>query len=151
VKIVIGGDHAGYALKEKLKKFLGEKGIQVTDIGTNGLESVDYPDYAEKAASLVASGEYTYGILVCGTGNGMAMAANKIPRIRAAVCNDLYSARYSREHNDANILALGAWIIGCELAKDIINIWLNTQFLGDRHAHRIKKITNIEKRMKIRD
>ncbi|HAW60122.1 MAG TPA: ribose 5-phosphate isomerase B [Actinobacteria bacterium] len=146
MKVIIGSDHAGYGLKEEIKKFLEERGTKVTDVGTNGLESVDYPDYVEKVACPVAKGDYTRGILVCGAGIGMAMTANKIPGIRAAVCNDLYSARCSRKHNDANILALAARIIDVDLAVEIVDVWLKTKFLGGRHARRVGKIMEVERK-----
>ncbi|MDI6891651.1 MAG: ribose 5-phosphate isomerase B [Actinomycetota bacterium] len=146
MKVIIGSDHAGYALKEEIKKFLKERGADFTDVGTNGLESVDYPDYAEKVAYPVAKGDYAYGILVCGAGIGMAMVANKVPGIRAAVCNDLYSARCSREHNDANILALAARIIDADLARAIVDTWLKVEFLGGRHARRVEKMMEIERK-----
>ena len=143
MKIVIGSDHAGY----ELKLYLGEMLLgqhQVVDIGTDGPDSVDYPDYAVKAARLVASGDAERGILVCGTGIGMSIAANKICGVRAALAFDPYTAKQSRRHVDANVLALGALVTGKGLAAEIVRAWLETPFEGGRHERRIEKIRRLE-------
>ena len=143
MKIVIGSDHAGYELKLYLREMLF--GLhQVIDIGTDGPDSVDYPDYAAKAARLVASGEAERGILVCGTGIGMSIAANKICGVRAALAFDPYTAKQSRRHVDANVLALGALVTGKGLAAEIVRVWLETPFEGGRHDRRIEKIRRLE-------
>ncbi len=144
MKIAIGSDHAGFKLKEEIKKFLEEKGIEVVDFGTNSEERVDYPDYAIPLAESVAKGEETFGILICGTGIGMSIAANKVKGIRASLVSDVYSAHSAREHNNANILCMGGRVLGTELAKEITNAWLNAEFLGGRHERRINKIAEYE-------
>lgn len=141
-KIIIGSDHAGFNLKNKLIKHLEEKGIQVEDAGTHSTESCDYPIIAKKVANKIINGNYTKGILICGTGIGMSITANKVNGIRAAVVSDTCSAKMSRLHNDSNILCLGERIVGEELAKDITDIWISTEFLGERHARRVKLIEN---------
>ncbi|MBE0446509.1 MAG: ribose 5-phosphate isomerase B [Actinobacteria bacterium] len=147
MKVIIGADHAGYALKEELKEVLRQEGIEFLDIGTiNGEDSVDYPDFAERVARKVAAGGFDRGVIVCGTGIGVAIAANKVRGIRAANCSDPISARFSREHNDANVLTVGERIIGPAVAKEILRIWLNTDFMGGRHAIRVNKISAIEER-----
>jgi len=146
MRIAIGADHAGFALKEDIKKALAEIGLPAEDFGTGSSDSVDYPDFAERVARGVAAGQFDRGILICGTGIGMAMAANKIPGIRAATVTDTDMARLSREHNDANILAIGARILDRKKALEIVRIFLETPFAGDRHQRRIDKITNLEKR-----
>ncbi len=144
-KIAIASDHGGWHLKEILKPFLKDLGYGYTDFGTSSEESVDYPDFALALAEAVRTGEYKKGILVCETGLGMSMAANKIPGIRAALCNDIFTAKMSREHNDANILAIGGRIVEEEPAKEIVKIWLQTKFSNaSRHKQRIKKIKEIE-------
>ncbi len=143
--IAIGCDHGGYELKLAIMKHLDAKGIEYKDFGCCSSESVDYPDYAYPVAKAVAAGEYEKGILICGTGIGMSIAANKVKGIRCALCGDTFSAHATREHNDSNILALGGRVIGCELALDIVDIWLDTDFSnGPRHINRIGKITAIE-------
>lgn len=144
--LAIGSDHAGFLLKSKLIDYLQEKQIDFKDVGTFIEESVDYPDYAVKVAKLVASGKYTAGILVCGTGLGMSIVANKIPGIYAALCNSTNLAEMSRRHNDANILCLGGRIISVDEAKSILNIWLQTPFDDGRHALRINKIKELTDR-----
>ncbi len=144
MKIAIGSDHAGFKLKEEIKRFLEEKGIEVVDFGTNSEERVDYPDYAIPLAESVAKGEETFGILICGTGIGMSIAANKVKGIRASLVSDVYSAHSAREHNNANILCMGGRVLGTELAKEITNAWLNAEFLGGRHERRINKIAEYE-------
>lgn len=143
--IAIGADHGGYRLKEHLAFRLREAGHEVTDVGTDSPESVDYPDFARAVAELVARGECSAGIVVDGAGIGSAMAANKVPGVRAALCYDLSTARNSREHNHANVLTLGAGMIGNALAWQIVEEWLNTPWGGDRHARRVDKITDIER------
>ncbi|HBT50453.1 MAG: Ribose 5-phosphate isomerase RpiB [Caldanaerobacter subterraneus] len=144
--IALGSDHAGYELKEVIKKYLEEKGIPYKDFGTFNEESVDYPDYALKVAEAVASGECTEGILVCGTGIGMSITANKVPGIRAAHVEDVFSAKAAKEHNNANILCMGGRVTGPGLAIMMVEEWLNATFQGGRHQKRIDKITEIEKK-----
>jgi ribose 5-phosphate isomerase B len=138
--IIIGSDHAGYDLKEKLKSYLIEKGYEVEDAGTTSEISVNYVDYGKKVAEAVSSGRVPRGILICGTGIGMSMVANRYKNVRAALCSDLFSAKMSRLHNDANILALGGRIIGDILAFELVQTWLSTEFEGGRHLERIKKL-----------
>lgn len=135
--MVIGCDHAAFPLKETIKSFLLHKGIPVTDIGAHSLASVDYPDIAIQVARSISEGKYHRGILLCGTGLGMSMVANKFSRVRAGLCNDLYSAIMSRRHNDANVLVLGGRVIGEALALEIVQAWLDTPFEGGRHQRRI--------------
>ncbi len=144
MKIAIGSDHAGFALKEEIKKFLEEKGIEVVDFGTHSEERVDYPDYAIPLAESVAKGEEELGILICGTGIGMSIAANKVKGIRASLVSDVYSAHSAREHNNANVLCMGGRVLGTELAKEITNAWLDAKFSGGRHERRIEKIAKYE-------
>ncbi|MFQ6059278.1 MAG: ribose 5-phosphate isomerase B [Anaerolineae bacterium] len=144
--IALGADHGGYAMKEDLKAYLQELGYTVKDCGTFGPQSVDYPDFAYAVAKLVSDGECTRGIIVNGAGIGSCMVANKVPGVRAALCYDLSSARNSREHNDANVLTLGGRLIGPDLARQIVQLWLNTEFAGGRHARRVNKIMETEKR-----
>lgn len=144
MKIAIGSDHAGFGLKEDVLALLKETGSEVIDCGTNTTASVDYPDFGEKVSRMVSAGEVDRGILICGTGIGMSMVANKFPNVRAALCNDLFSAKMSRLHNDANILVLGGRIIGKDLAAEIVRTWLDTAFEGDRHMRRLQKIKKIE-------
>lgn len=141
--IAIGSDHAGYALKCEVIKHLEETGVQFIDCGCNG-ESVDYPDIAEKTCAEVTSGRADKAILICGTGVGISISANKIKGIRAALCGDWYSAKYTRLHNDANVLCMGGRVIGAGLACEITDIFLNTEFEGGRHARRVEKIMNLE-------
>ncbi len=144
MKISVGADHAGYELKNAIKQHLQAAGYEVTDEGTNGPESVDYPDYAKLVAEDVAQGRAERGILVCGTGIGMAMAANKVPGILAAnVCNEL-EARMSREHNNANVLCLGGRILDAAKALGLVDIWMKTEFAGGRHQRRVDKIAALE-------
>lgn len=144
--VALGCDHAGWELKERLKAWLIQTGHQVLDFGTHSPDPVDYPDYAIQVADSVASGKAERGVLICGTGIGMAMAANKIPGVRAAFCPDLFTARLSREHNDSNVLTLGGRLMGREMAIEILGIWLATPFQGGRHSRRIAKITEAEER-----
>lgn len=142
--IAIGSDHGGYELKEHVKKHLVENGVEVKDFGTFSEASVDYPDCAKPVCEAVISGEAERGILLCGTGIGISIAANKYKGIRAALCSDVYSATMAKQHNDANILCLGGRVTGRELAFMIVDTWLKTEFEGGRHAERIKKIHDIE-------
>jgi len=144
--VAVGADHAGFHLKEALKGWLIDHGYQVADYGTHTAEPVDYPDYAAEVAEAVADGKVERGVLVCGTGIGMAIAANKVPGVRAALCSDLYTARMSREHNDANVLALGGRLMGPEMAVDILRMWIETDFGNDRHRRRLHKIDDLERR-----
>lgn len=146
MRIALGSDHGGFTLKEEIKKYLNEKGMEYKDFGTHTTDSCDYPDIALPAARAVASGEYDRGILICGTGIGIGIAANKVHGIRAALCHDTFSARASREHNNANILTMGERVIGRGLAMDIVDIWLKTEFTGGRHQRRVEKIHEIETR-----
>ena len=146
VVVALGTDHGGVDLKETLKAFLNENGYEVIDVGTHTKDSVDYPDIALNVAELVASGQAWRGVVIDGAGIGSCMAANKVPGVRAAMCYDHATAYNSREHNNANVLTLGAGLIGTNLAKQIVQTWLNTAFGGGRHARRVDKITAIEKR-----
>ena len=139
-KIIIGSDHAGYPMKEKVKANLQKHGIKVEDIGTYSEESVDYTDFGKKVASKVSDGTFDRGILICGTGLGMSMVANRFRGVRAALANDLFSAIMSRRHNDSNILALGGRLIGDTLAMQVVDTWLDTPFEGGRHQRRIEKM-----------
>jgi ribose 5-phosphate isomerase B len=143
--VAIGADHGGFTLKETLKSFLEGKDYSVIDCGTNNQDSVDYPDFAQKVAEQVASGTAWRGIMIDGAGIGSCMAANKVSGVRAAMCYDHATASNSREHNNANLLTLGAGLIGPNLAKQITNTFLETEFGGDRHARRVDKIMEIEK------
>jgi ribose 5-phosphate isomerase B len=138
--VVVGSDHAGFELKEKIKAALERRGIPVEDVGTHSTESVDYPDFAHRVAEAVASGRFRRGIVLCGTGLGVSMAANRHRGVRAAVAYDETTARLSREHNDANVLALGGRTIEPGLAERILDVWLETPFAGGRHVRRIEKI-----------
>ncbi|MCE5194737.1 MAG: ribose 5-phosphate isomerase B [Nitrospiraceae bacterium] len=144
--VAIGSDHAGIELKKHIISLLQELKVQSVDLGTDTPQSVDYPDYGEKVAKEVVSGRAERGILICGTGVGMSIVANKFAGIRAALCNDLFTARMSRQHNNANILVIGGRIVGIDLAKEIVRIWMNTEFEGGRHASRLVKIKNIEEK-----
>lgn len=143
-ELVIGSDHGGFTLKEAIKKHLAERGVAVMDMGTHSLDSVDYPDVAVAVARAVAAGEYERGIIICGTGIGVSIAANKVPGIRAALCHDTFSAAMSREHNDANILTMGERVIGQGLACMIVDTWLSSAFSGGRHARRVEKLNALD-------
>lgn len=143
MKIGIGSDHGGYELKEVIKEYLTSEGIEFVDYGTNSLGSVDYPDFGKRVADAVLNKEVDRGILICGTGIGISITANRIKGIRCALCSDTFSARMSRLHNDANILALGGRVLGKGLALDIVKIFLETEFEGGRHERRINKIDEI--------
>jgi ribose 5-phosphate isomerase B len=144
-KIVLGGDHAGFALKEKVREYLLRQGYDVEDAGPATPEPVDYPDFAQKVAERVANREADFGVLMCGTGLGVAIAANKVPGIRAATCNDTLSAHFARAHNDANVLAMGGRLIDEATARKVLDTWLSTPFEGGRHQRRVDKIAVIEK------
>ena len=135
--VVIGCDHAAYPLKEKIKAHLQKNGYAIEDVGTHSEDSVDYPEFAKKVAAPISTGHYKRGILLCGTGIGMSMAANKFANVRAALCTEPFSAEMSRRHNDANILVLGGRITGEALALDMVDVWLKTPFEGGRHQKRI--------------
>ena len=145
--IAIGSDHAGFALKVEIIKYLSENGFKYKDFGTSG-ESVpvDYPDIGLAVAEAVSAGIYERGIIICGTGIGISITANKVPGVRAALCTDSYTARMSREHNDANVLALGGRVIGRGVATDIVETWLKSGFNSGRHKTRVDKITAVEKK-----
>ena len=142
--IVIGSDHGGFSLKEEIKKHLEARGTQYVDIGCHNTNSVDYPDIAKEACQKITDGQCKMGILICGTGIGISMAANKVKGIRAVVCSEPYSAKLSREHNNTNILAFGARVVGIEMAKMIIDEWLAAEFMGGRHQTRVDMIMAIE-------
>jgi ribose 5-phosphate isomerase B len=144
MKIVLGCDHGGFELKEAIKKHLTDSGYSVVDIGTFNTDSVDYPDYGKRAAQMVADKEADKGIVICGTGIGISIAANKVKGIRCALCTNEYMAKMSRLHNDANMLALGNRVIGNGVALDIVDVWLSTDFEGGRHEGRVNKIMEIE-------
>ncbi len=144
MKVAIASDHGGLVLREEIKKVLDELEIEYDDFGCECSTSVDYPDYALPVAKKVANGEYDRGILICGTGIGMSIAANKVQGIRCALCHDVFSAKATREHNNSNILAMGERVIGPGLAVEIAKTWLTTEFLGGRHENRINKITAYE-------
>jgi ribose 5-phosphate isomerase B len=146
LKVALGSDHGGFYLKEEIAKHLKSKGIDFKDFGTKSEESCDYPDFALNVAEEVVAKNYDFGILVCGTGIGISIAANKVPGARAALCSDTFSAHACREHNDANILTIGQRVVGSGLAMDIVDTFLNSNFEGDRHARRINKISEIEKK-----
>lgn len=144
MNIAIASDHGGYELKKEVLKYLEEKNIKYKDFGTFSTESVDYPDMAIPCAEAVARGEYDRGIIICGTGIGVNIAANKVKGIRAALCHDTFSARMSRMHNNANIITMGGRVIGPSLAISVVEEWLNAEFEGGRHERRIEKIAQYE-------
>lgn len=147
MKIGLGSDHGGYNLKEEIKKHLQSKGIECVDFGTeNGVDSVDYPIYGEKVAKAVVSKDIDYGILCCGTGIGISLAANKVKGIRCAVVSDTFSAKMSKAHNNANMLSLGERVIGKGLALEIVDAWINTEFEGERHLRRVNMLNDIEQK-----
>jgi ribose 5-phosphate isomerase B len=145
VRIAVGADHAGYAVKERIKEELQRAGYEIIDFGTHTGESVDYPDYAQQVARSVAQAETGRGVLVCGTGLGMAITANKFRGIRAATCNDTYTARMAAEHTDANVLCVGARVVDADHAVAIVHEWLKGKFGGERHQRRIDKIAELER------
>lgn len=144
MKVVIASDHGGFLLKEELIATLTSLGYEMLDMGCYAPDSVDYVDYAQAAAQAVLSGQSDRAILICGTGIGMSIAANKFPGIRAALCHDCFSAEATRAHNDSNVLCIGARVIGSSLAESIIKIWLSTEFSGGRHQRRVDKIKDLE-------
>jgi ribose 5-phosphate isomerase B len=144
MKLGVGSDHAGYPAKEHLKRWLAERGHDVEDVGTHGTASVDYPDYAGQVGRLVASGTVQLGLLVCGSGIGMSIAANKVKGVRAAVCTEPFSSRHARLHNNANVLCLGARVTGLGLMEDTLEAFLAAGFEGGRHANRVEKIGRLE-------
>jgi ribose 5-phosphate isomerase B len=146
MKIAIGADHAGFALKQHLVASLTRLGHQIDDLGTHSKEPVDYPEICAQVARAVVEHRADRGIVIGGSGQGEQMAANKVPGTRAALCNDLYTARMSRQHNDANVLAIGGRIVACGLAEEIVELWLTTGFEGGRHQRRIDQIAALEKR-----
>lgn len=146
MRIALGSDHGGYNLKEEIKQWLAEKDYSFEDYGTYSTESCDYPDIALTVAQAVASGDCNLGILVCGTGIGVSIVANKVPGIRAALCHDTFSAKASREHNNANILTLGERVVGRGLALEIVETWLGATFSGGRHQRRVDKIMALDEK-----
>ena len=144
--VVIGCDHGGYELKLPILAYLAEEGYRVVDVGCDSTDSVNYPDYADKLCNVITSGKADIGILICGTGICMSMAANNHPGIRAACFENTYSARMTRAHNDANVLCLGARVIGAGLAVDMVELFLNTDFLGGRHSTRVEMLNELDKR-----
>jgi|TARA_B100001964_G_scaffold244310_1_gene325263 ribose 5-phosphate isomerase B len=146
LRIIIGSDHAGYKLKEHLKTYLVELGHEMRDVGAYDEQPVDYPDEAVEVAQGVANGNCDRGMLICGTGIGMSIAANKVPGVRAALVTDTMTAQLSRAHNDANVLCLGGWLVGEKLGEEIAKSWLDTMYDRGKHANRLRKITNIEGR-----
>jgi len=146
LRVAIGSDHGGFKLKAEIVAYLEERKIPYRDFGTYSMDSVDYPDFALEVSGAVVKGEFQRGILCCGTGIGVSIAANKVPGIRAALCHDTFSARMAAEHNNANIITLGERVIGPGLARDIVGAWLESEFVGGRHARRVEKISEIENR-----
>ncbi|MCK8828028.1 ribose 5-phosphate isomerase B [Natroniella acetigena] len=144
MKVALGSDHGGYNLKSKVQNLLDKLNIGYDDFGTDSCDSVDYPDFAKKVAVAVKKEEYERGILICGTGIGMSIAANKVKGVRAALCHDVFSAKATRQHNNSNVLTLGERVVGSELALEIVKVWLTTEFDGGRHQRRIDKIGQLE-------
>lgn len=142
--VAIGSDHGGFHLKEDIRRYLAELKIDFEDFGTHSTDSVDYPDISRQVAQAVADKKYDRGIIICGTGIGVSIAANKVKGIRAALCHDVYSAQMSREHNDANVLTMGERVIGAGLARAIVEKWLTTEFAGGRHSRRVCMISDLE-------
>ncbi len=144
MKVAVGSDHAGYRLKEFVKDWLQSKGYEVVDVGTDSEERVDYPEFAKKVASLVSKGEVDRGVLVCGSGIGMSLVANKFKGVRAALCHNIYAAKYSRLHNDSNVLCLGGRVTAEDLTREILETWFSTEFEEGRHLRRLRQIFRIE-------
>jgi ribose 5-phosphate isomerase B len=144
MKIALASDHGGFELKEIVREYLTEKGYEIMDLGTYNTDSVDYPDYGLKAGQEVAAGNADRGIVICGTGIGISISANKVKGIRCALCHDVYSAEMTRAHNDSNVLAMGGRVVGRDLALRIVKAWVESDFEGGRHARRIDKITEYE-------
>jgi len=147
-KILIASDHAGFILKDKLRSFLEQKGIGVKDLGTYSQERCDYPLLAYSLAGDISSGKYKRGILICKSGIGNSIVANRLPRVRAALCHNIVIAKLSRQHNDSNVLVLGSGFVKADMAKRIVMAWLNTKFLGGRHLKRVKLINRIDKNIR---
>jgi len=147
MKIVIGSDHAGFELKEDLRAYLGEQNVEVEDLGVKSAAPADYPDIGGALAEKISKGEFERGILICGSGVGMSIVANRFSGVRAALCHDLYTARMSREHNDANLLVLGGRLIAKGLAREILKVWLESRFQGGDHQRRVDKIKLIERKI----
>ena len=143
--IVIASDHGGFGLKEKLKPYLEKKGFKIKDLGTGSKDSCDYPKFAYSLAKAISRGKYKRGILICKSGIGNSIVANRLPGVRAALCYNIKAARLSREHNDSNVLVLGSLFVNLNLAKKIIGVWLNTEFKGGRYQRRLNQIKRIEK------
>lgn len=148
MKLVIANDHSSVELKQLIMEYLIEQGHEVINLGTDTTQSVNYPEYGEKAALMVSSGEVEGGVLICGTGLGISLAANKVTGIRAAVCSEPVTARLAKEHNNANMICFGARIVGAETAKAIVDAWLNSEFQGGRHQTRVDMIMDIERRQR---
>jgi len=146
MKVILSADHAGNTIRNEIKDLLEEMGIEYVDTGVEDASSVDYPDFALPAAERVAKGEFDRGILICGTGIGMSISANKVPGIRCALVHDVFSAKATRQHNDSNVLAMGERVIGPSLAREIAKVWLETEFEGGRHLRRVDKIRSYEKK-----
>jgi ribose 5-phosphate isomerase B len=147
-QLLIASDHAGFILKEKLKDYLTKKGIGVKDLGTNSLDSCDYPLYAYELGKNISSGKFKRGILICKSGIGTTIVANRFPGVRAALCHNLKIAKLSRQHNDSNVLVLGSAFVKPDLAKRMVTAWLNTEFLGGRHLRRVNLIKKIDKKIR---
>ena len=147
MRLALAADHGGFGLKEAVKGWLLEWGHEVIDMGTYSTESVDYSDYVGPAAALVSKGEVDRAVVLCGTGIGASMVAGKYPGVRAALCHNIYTAKMSRLHNDSNVLALGGRILGEDLAKEMVKVWLDTSFEGGRHKRRLEKLREIERRI----
>lgn len=146
--LVLGSDHGGLDLKAEVQKFLRQRGIEAKDLGTGQSDSVDYPDFAEKVAMAVSDGQAEGGILICGTGIGMSITANKFPGVRAALVTDEYMARMAKEHNNANVLVLGGRVLSCEKALCLVQVWLDSDYDGGRHQRRLDKIARIEQELR---
>lgn len=146
MKVVVGSDHAGYALKKEIVPVIEEMGHEVIDVGNDSADSVDYADYGIPAAEMVASGEADRGIIICGTGIGMSISANKVKGVRCALVHDMFTAKATREHNNTNVLAMGERVVGPGIAREIVKIWLATEFEGGRHERRVEKIMSYESR-----
>ncbi|MDN5331460.1 MAG: ribose 5-phosphate isomerase [Tepidanaerobacteraceae bacterium] len=150
MKVIIGSDHFGFDLKEVIKEHIESKGIEVVDIGVYDKTPVDYPDIGVALAERIASGEFERGILICGTGIGMAIVANKVPGVRAAVCHDVYSAERARKSNNAQVMTMGAQIVGPELAKKLVDVWLESEFQGGRSLPKVEKINKIDEKYRFK-
>lgn len=150
MKVIIGSDHFGFDLKEVIKEHIESKGIEVVDIGVHDKTPIDYPDIGVALAERIASGEFERGILICGTGIGMAIVANKVPGVRAAVCHDVYSAERARKSNNAQVMTMGAQIVGPELAKKLVDIWLESEFQGGRSLPKVEKINKIDEKYRFK-